>query len=49
MRPPTSASSGIWLSTSLVPIPTTPTFLRGKLKRAGSNDAFLFDLLDHMR
>ena len=29
--------------------PDTTTSLRGKLKRAGWNDAFLFELLGHMR
>ena len=29
--------------------PDTKTSLRGKLKRAGWNDAFLFDLIGHMR
>lgn len=29
--------------------PDTTTSLRGKLKRAGWNDTFLFELLDHMR
>jgi len=29
--------------------PDTTVSLRGKLKRAGWNDAFLFELLGHMR
>jgi hypothetical protein len=29
--------------------PDNTTSLRGKLKRAGWNDAFLFELMHHMR